>query len=115
MCKMKKGGVIEISVKNEIGTKDAQCKKCGKDWIEHWELNKGRDSGCCRYTYCEDKETEDMVGAHVVTVPSDGISYILPLCRSCNSKKENLGIFIVDSNDLCKADECVDDLERENI
>jgi hypothetical protein len=108
---MKKGGVMEISVKNEIGTKDEKCKKCGKEWIEHWELNMSRNCGQCRNPFCENKENNDMVGAHVVTVPSNGISYILPLCRSCNSKKESLGIFIVDSNDLCKADECI----KENI
>lgn len=47
----------------------------------------------------EDDRT--MVGAHVELVLCPSIKYILPLCKSCNSKKSALHPFWVNNDLLC--------------
>ncbi len=69
-------------------------------WLEYWENyppKKIPAEYCC--PACGNHTQKcDLVGAHVEKVGStDKQMYIVPLCRTCNSKKEQLGMFSVDA------------------
>ena len=64
--------------------------KC-KTWIFHWEINKypeGKKAGFCRG--CGKRfDHSELCGGHVIKVDSsDKKIYIIPLCKSCNAKKD---------------------------
>lgn len=73
------------SITHCSGTADRspKCEKCGS-WINHWE--KYRKNSLKRCCLCIDGKKE--VGAHVKI---DGYSgeWIIPACKSCNSKGGN--------------------------
>lgn len=86
---------IKTKVKNAKGTE--RLEPDNSSWLEYWENHKGQIPDCC--PACGKHTTKsDFVGAHVekMGLPT-GQMYIVPLCRACNSKKEQLGMFSVDA------------------
>jgi hypothetical protein len=65
-------------------------------WLEYWEDNKQSLNDDIRYKcpVCDEYITKDhFVGAHVQKVNDiDKTWYIIPLCNSCNNKKEHFNI-----------------------
>lgn len=84
--------------------------KCNS-WIEHWDINKypknDMQAGWCRG--CGKKfEHSELCGGHVMKKNSDDKHrYIVPLCSSCNNKKDYT--FEVDTSELVSAncDNCI--------
>lgn len=94
-----------IRVKNITGTGDNPCKCCDS-WIEHWIKHTKKSPTCC-YA-CKEKKTY-LVGGHVHKVSNiDQRWYIVPLCDSCNKKKESFGFYVLES-DLVAARACEKD------
>ena len=86
-----------INVKNLNGTADNGPRSKGvSSWREFWESRKGHSFGKCSCSGCSNFAD---VGAHVQKCDqSDRRWYIVPLCASCNGKRDTF--FSVHSNDL---------------
>lgn len=97
---------VIAKVKNAVNTTDNS-----KNWLEDYFQQKYKTPpfssmscpSCGKMMYhkqtlkCDDKSI--MVGAHVEW---KGILYILPICKECNDKKENLLGFTVEADKLCR-------------
>jgi hypothetical protein len=71
-----------MKVRNINGTSQNTCS-CGS-WLKHWENHSHQKAGFCSSMYCGNKATD---GAHVQKdTPYDRSWYIIPLCRSCNTR-----------------------------
>ena len=81
-------------VHNLISTGDRRPPKSGGSWKDWWEKQTLRKFGKCSCTECNSNAT---VGAHVQKDHGGDEWYIVPLCDSCNKKKES---FYVDSNNM---------------
>jgi len=98
-------------VKNAPGSskfEDPSCK-CSS-WIKHWDANSSvKLNNFCRACGCN-VESDKFEGGHVRKVikkddnyiydPNDRNWYIVPLCKNCNDKKDNLEPFEVDERVL---------------
>ena len=84
-----------FKVRNLSGTANRKLK--GKSWIGMWrEKTRSRRVTCAKIG-CTG---EDLVGAHVVSVDgrTSDAHWIVPLCRSCNSRGSNLGEFFIEGS-----------------
>ena len=81
-------------VRNLKGTSGR--KLPGQSWIGMWRQKTGSTRTTCARLHCSQG---DLVGAHVVCVDGrmSDAHWIVPLCRSCNSRGANLGEFFIDS------------------
>jgi len=77
-----------IKVKNIIGSKfHPEHPKGFSSWLDYWEQETGSKATECHACDCNNKQ--DLVGAHVIKVgSSDKCRYIVPLCKKCNSRKD---------------------------
>lgn len=102
--------MAKVLVKNAVDTVNDR-PLCGcETWIEHWINNTGKNPSFCRNSNTDDHD-EEIVGAHVKVLNSSR-TFILPLCKKCNGKKENLPPFWVDGDDLYDANFCVYEIEK---
>ena len=88
-----KGLSFMIKVKNLNGTGDKNCS-CPKSnsWLDHWKIQKAwkeKEAPKCAAFDC-DSPAE--YGAHVKKSGPDKTNYIVPLCPSCNKRKEEFHV-----------------------
>lgn len=88
--------ILFVEVKNLHGTSDNTPNGTDKNlsWKEWWEKRTQKRFGECSCSSCTNFAD---VGAHVKkTDSSDGKWYIVPLCYSCNAKKEPFRVLKID-------------------
>ena len=84
---------IKVKVQNYDGGADNS-----EIWINRWEETMRRSAEICSNTACSCPD--NLVGAHVVKCSeTDGTTYIVPLCRSCNALSPE-HIFTVFADDM---------------
>lgn len=76
-----------IKVKNKKGTSSRVPPNGSGTWLEFWENSTGRKAEECKVYGCEGKAE---VGGHVIKVGEGAKEYILPMCYSCNNKKDEV-------------------------
>jgi hypothetical protein len=59
-------------------------------WLEYWKAQTKEDPIYCSEVTCRNK---DLIGAHVTkTRSTDKRWYIVPLCSSCNQRKDEFNV-----------------------
>lgn len=99
---------LKVNVKNATNTTDNS-----KNWLEYYFKTKYKSEpftsmkcpSCNKTMYYKKKssnidDNSVMVGGHVTWIT--GTEYILPICKECNDKKENLNSFKVEYGKLCQ-------------
>lgn len=72
-----------MKVKNLNGTSQNKCK-CGS-WLDHWKNYSKQTANGCVVNSCSNKPE---VGGHVQKDSNtDNNWYIIPICKTCNAKK----------------------------
>ena len=76
-------------VKNVNGSSRFASPSGYDSWLEYWETHSGKTASRCSAIDCHDFGIWNLVGAHVKKVyGSDNSWYIVPLCRSCNTRTD---------------------------
>ncbi|MDR1829990.1 MAG: hypothetical protein LBQ76_04385 [Candidatus Fibromonas sp.] len=89
---------VEDRWENALETGEEKCRCSQEDeenpWKNHWENFSGEPfpKKCTTVNGCKGDPKDIMVGAHVKNVASNKV-WIAPLCKSCNDRKDNRGIF----------------------
>lgn len=94
-----------VTVKN-INRKNLDAPKCGcSDWITHWKKNSKHQLKEECYACGKMVPKSKLVGGHVIIEgATDNTWYILPICHSCNAKKN--GVFEVEKDFLIPVSKC---------
>lgn len=95
-------------VVNIPGAHNIKCTCC-KTWLDHWKKHsKKSDPGKCRAC----GKADAVAGGHVKRFISDkGQTFIVPVCESCNSRKERTDSFLVAQEDFVYTRACFEDLD----
>ena len=85
-----------VNVKNKKITSDSVVPAKYSSWLDFWEKKKNEKAINCKVQYCTG---EAEVGGHVYIVGESSKVYIMPLCYSCNNKKDD-AIFTTSKSNL---------------